>query len=98
MRNQAQFHPLKYLAHLSNIITEKGGYIFENTTAVNIKQANNLQFLPVEEHKLQESIFSLVLISFYEGAGLYSTRMHADRSYIIAAKTKQIIQVVCILV
>ena len=37
MRNQAQFHPLKYLAHLSNIITEKGGYIFENTTAVNIK-------------------------------------------------------------
>lgn len=64
MRNQAQFHPLKYLAHLSNIITEKGGYIFENTTAVNIKQASNLWFLPVEELKLQGSIFSLVPISF----------------------------------
>src|SRR5699024_7357809 len=26
---------------------------------------------------------------FYEGLGLYSARMHADRSYLIAAKTKK---------
>ena len=37
MRNQAQFHPLKYLKHLVQNITEKGGLIFENTVAVNVE-------------------------------------------------------------
>src|SRR5699024_12598668 len=27
MRNQAQFHPLKYVRHLVDIIVEKGGHI-----------------------------------------------------------------------
>ena len=44
--------------------------------------------LPVEELKLQEVYSLLFPFPFYEGAGLYSTRMHADRSYIIAAKTR----------
>ncbi len=37
MKNQAQFHPTKYLVHLLQLIKEKGGLIFENTTAVNIE-------------------------------------------------------------
>ena len=36
MKNQAQFHPLKYLKHLVQNITEKGGLIFENTVAENV--------------------------------------------------------------
>ena len=40
MRNQAQFHPLKYLQHLVQNITEKGGLIFENTVAVNVETGN----------------------------------------------------------
>ncbi len=31
--NQAQFHPVKYLSRLAEIIVEKGGKIFENTHA-----------------------------------------------------------------
>src|SRR5699024_9379687 len=38
MRDQAQFHPVKYLTSLIEKIKEMGGLIFENTTAVNIKE------------------------------------------------------------
>ncbi|WP_303982008.1 FAD-dependent oxidoreductase [Niallia circulans] len=89
MKNQAQFHPLKYLAHLTKIITEKGGYIFENTTAVNIETGAHPTVLTRGGARITAKyVLSCSHFPFYEGAGLYSTRMHADRSYIIAAKVK----------
>ncbi|MBH5316812.1 FAD-dependent oxidoreductase [Paenibacillus sp. GSMTC-2017] len=90
MKNQAQFHPLKYLAHLTQIITEKGGYIFENTTAVNIETGEQPVVLTNGGARVTGNyVLSCSHFPFYEGAGLYSTRMHAERSYIIAAKTKK---------
>lgn len=89
MKNQAQFHPLKYLAHLTKIITEKGGYIFENTTAANIETGEHPVVLTRGGARITgKYILACSHFPFYEGAGLYSTRMHADRSYIIAAKIK----------
>ena len=89
MRNQAQFHPLKYLAHLSNIITEKGGYIFENTTAVNIKTGEQPVVLTRGGAQITgKYILSCSHFPFMKVQDFYSTRMHADRSYIIAAKTR----------
>ena len=49
MKNQAQFHPTKYLVHLLQLITEKGGLIFENTTAVNIETGEQPVVLTREE-------------------------------------------------
>lgn len=90
MKNQAQFHPLKYLAHLTQIITEKGGYIFENTTAINTETGEQPVVHTREGARVTGNyVLSCSHFPFYEGAGLYSTRMHADRSYIIAAKTKK---------
>lgn len=40
-KNQAQFNPMKYLYGLSNSITSKGGQIYSNTTAYDIKQDND---------------------------------------------------------
>ncbi|WP_257348767.1 FAD-dependent oxidoreductase [Pseudalkalibacillus decolorationis] len=88
MKDQAQFHPLKYLAHLVQIITEKGGLIFENTTAVNVKTGKQATVLTREGARVTgNNVLACSHFPFYEGTGLYSTRMHADRSYIIAAKT-----------
>lgn len=90
MKNQAQFHPLKYLSHLIQIITEKGGYIFENTVAVNIETEEQPVVLTREGARVTgDYVLSCSHFPFYEGAGLYSTRMHADRSYIIAVKPKK---------
>lgn len=89
MKNQAQFHPTKYLVHLLQHITEKGGLIFENTTAVNIETGEQPVVLTREGPRITANhVLICSHFPFYEGAGLYSTRMHADRSYVLAVKTK----------
>lgn len=90
MRNQAQFHPLKYLKSLVQIITEKDGQIFENTTAVNVETGKQPTVLTRDGAKVTaDHVLACSHFPFYEGLGLYSTRMYADRSYVLAAKTKK---------
>lgn len=90
MKDQAQFHPLKYLEYLIQVITKKGGLIFEDTTCVNVETGERPAVLTRSGSKVQgEYILSCSHFPFYEGAGLYSTRMHADRSYVLAAQTKK---------
>lgn len=90
MKNQAQFHPLKYLAHLVQNITENGGLIFENTTAVNVETGKSPAVLTRNNHQVTaDYVLACSHFPFYEGLGLYSTRMYADRSYILAAKPKK---------
>lgn len=87
---QAQFHPLKYLSSLILSIEEKGGRIFEETTAVKVEKNSRLE---VHTRNGKKVMSDYVLICshfpFYEGMGLYSARMHVDRSYILAAKVKR---------
>lgn len=87
MDKQAQFHPLKYLSHLIESFTDQGGHIFEHTTAVNIETGDK----PIVHIREGQRITANYVLScshfpFYEGTGLYSTRMYADRSYAIAAQ------------
>lgn len=90
MRNQAQFHPLKYLSHLIQHITDQGGLIFENTTAVNIETGKQATVLTREGNRVTaDYVLACSHFPFYEGLGLYSARMYADRSYALAAKTKK---------
>src|SRR5699024_8437532 len=95
MRDQAQFHPVKYLTHLidkvkyltilNEKIKENGGIIFENTTAVNIKEEQKPKVLTNKNYQVTAKyVLSCTHFPFYEGLGLYSTRMYADRSYVIA--------------
>ncbi|MFB4164104.1 FAD-dependent oxidoreductase [Alteribacillus sp. JSM 102045] len=91
MTNQAQFHPLKYLAHLLKVITDAGSLIFEHTTAVNV-EADSQQAAVLTRNGYRVTGHHVLACShfpFYEGTGLYSTRMYADRSYILGVKTKE---------
>ncbi|WP_158736305.1 FAD-dependent oxidoreductase [Alteribacillus sp. YIM 98480] len=91
MPNQAQFHPLKYLAHLLKVITDAGSLIFEQTTAVNVEaDSQEATVLTRNGHRITGShILACSHFPFYEGMGFYSTRMYADRSYILGVKTKE---------
>ncbi|MDN4073178.1 FAD-dependent oxidoreductase [Fictibacillus terranigra] len=87
MKNQAQFHPVKYLTALVQEITKNGGKIFEGTTAVDIEANNQLRVVTREGHKI--SCKYAVVAShfpFYDGAGFYFARMHPERSYAIGVK------------
>ena len=69
MKNQAQFHPTKYLVHLLQLIKEKGGLIFENTTAVNIETGEQPVVLTREGPRITSNhVLACSHFPFYEGA------------------------------
>ncbi|WP_139365126.1 FAD-dependent oxidoreductase [Litchfieldia alkalitelluris] len=91
MKNQAQFHPLKYLSHLLQEVVNSGGLLFENTIAVNIEEEDRKVNVRTRNDYSVKADYALACshFPFYEGTGLYSTRMYADRSYVLAVKTER---------
>jgi glycine/D-amino acid oxidase-like deaminating enzyme/nitrite reductase/ring-hydroxylating ferredoxin subunit len=91
MKDQAQFHPLKYLSVLLKEVQEAGALIYEETTGVNVEQ--NSQGTHVLTRNGPRVTCKRVLacshFPFYEGTGLYFSRMYADRSYILGVKAKK---------
>ncbi|HZG73523.1 MAG TPA: FAD-binding oxidoreductase, partial [Chondromyces sp.] len=89
MTNQAQYHPLKFYRKILSIITEKGGKVFEHTTAVKVKKAGSLEVTTRDgytvtcEHVIEGSHFP-----FYD-RDYYFTRLYPMRSYLIAIKPKK---------
>lgn len=91
MKNQAQFHPLQYLKHLVQQFIDKEGQIFEQTVGVNVEKVDEKRILITREGNRITANFVLTCshFPFYEGLGFYSAKMYADRSYVLAAKTKK---------
>lgn len=90
MQNQAQFHPLKYLTQLVQYIIENGGQIYENTTAIDIKHGDNQHIITRDGHNIScQKVIACSHFPFHDGAGLYFSRMYAERSYILAVKPEK---------
>lgn len=90
MKEQAQFHPLKYLKALAEEFTAGGGLIFEKTTAVDIEEGDTPTVITRDGHRV--SCKYLIMAShfpFYDKKGLYFARMYVERSYAIGIKTKK---------
>lgn len=89
MRKQAQFHPLAYLAFLVQCITEAGGEIYENTTAVDVEERTQPQVITRDGHKITcDHVISCSHFPFYDGGGFYFSRMYAERSYVLGVRTE----------
>ena len=90
MPDQAQFHPLKYAHALIDEITRLNGKIYEHTAAVNVEPGDSPIVLTRNNCRVQAKyVLQCTHFPFYEGYGLYSTRLYAERSYILAAKPKK---------
>ena len=90
MRNQAQFHPIKYLLPLLEEIQKAGGQIYENTTAVNIEEEDQPKIITRNGQYIAcKYAVSCSHFPFYDGMGFYFARMHPERSYIVAVKSEQ---------
>src|SRR5699024_81003 len=87
LENQAQFHPVYLLEHILEAYIQLGGKIYEHTTAVNIM--DHKVWMTNDFTVTAEDILICTHYPFYEGKGLYATRMYASRSYVLAAKPKQ---------
>jgi glycine/D-amino acid oxidase-like deaminating enzyme/nitrite reductase/ring-hydroxylating ferredoxin subunit len=90
MKNQAQFHPLKYLAFLTKEFIKLGGMIYEQTTAINIEEDKRSTILTRDGHKVNCN-HTLICshFPFYDGLGFYFSRMYAERSYVLGVKTEK---------
>ena len=90
MKGQAQFHPLKYLKPLVLDFIEGGGLIFEQTTATDVEDGDRPTVITRDGHRIScNYVVSGSHFPFYDGMGLYFTRMYAERSYAIGIKTKK---------
>jgi glycine/D-amino acid oxidase-like deaminating enzyme/nitrite reductase/ring-hydroxylating ferredoxin subunit len=88
MKNQAQFHPLKYLTKLVEFMSEKGVEIYENTTAIDIERGVQPKIVTRDGHKITCQHVSVCSHFPFYDSGFYFSRMYAERSYIIAVKTE----------
>ena len=90
MKNQAQFHPLKYLNKLVEKLEKSGGAILENTIAVDLETGDRPSVILKNGKKISGS--QVVLAShfpFVDWKGIYFARLYAERSYVVAAKVKE---------
>jgi glycine/D-amino acid oxidase-like deaminating enzyme/nitrite reductase/ring-hydroxylating ferredoxin subunit len=86
MKNQAQFHPLKYLTKLVDAVVQAGGKIYEYTPAADIEQGQALTVVTRDKKRVTcEHVIICSHFPFYDG-GFYFSRMYAERSYVLAAK------------
>lgn len=83
--NQSQFHPIKYLYSLLEIVKKSNCSIFENTTAIDIDGMSSPYEITTNKGKI---VSKYVVVAshfpFLKGHGLYFMRMHQEKSYVIA--------------
>nr|WP_263323207.1 FAD-dependent oxidoreductase [Neobacillus sp. Marseille-Q6967] len=90
MRNQAQYHPLKFLRGLLQEALNAGCKVYENTTAIDLEEEESSQPKVITKDGFKITCNHVVIAShfpFYDKPGLYFARMYADRSYAIGIKT-----------
>ncbi|MFE8701404.1 FAD-dependent oxidoreductase [Cytobacillus sp. FJAT-54145] len=88
MRNQAQYHPLKYLNHLVRMFLEAGGEIYENTTAVDIEDGPRPKVMLRNGKEIScKHLIAASHFPFCDKKGLYFARMYVERSYILGITT-----------
>lgn len=89
-KNQAQFHPIKYLNGLANCITSNGGIICTNITVFDVKKDGNY-YITYSEKLNVKSKYVIVATHypFINFPGFYFTKMYQSTSYIIAVDTKK---------
>ncbi|SDD51136.1 Glycine/D-amino acid oxidase [Terribacillus halophilus] len=89
MKEQYQYHPLKFLNGLLQVFLENGGKVYTETPVDTIEEGENP--IVVTKSGLKVTCKKVVVAShfpFYDGQGFYFARLYQDRSYVVAAKPK----------
>ncbi len=86
MRDQAQFHPVKYLNGLIQAFTELGGNVYEHTRATDIQKDSSIVKTDDGFEVKSKYIIVSTHYPFNDWSGLLFSRLHVERSYALAAK------------
>lgn len=88
MKEQAQFHPLKYLSKLVQSFISLGGTIYEHTTVAEAEEGDKPKAITVEGYRVKgKYIISASHFPFTDLKGLYFARLLPERSYVLGIQT-----------
>jgi len=90
MTGQARFHPVAYLKRLLRSFVDKGGLVFEHTTALGVDHGDPLTKVATGTGHtvLCGHVASCTHFPFYGLRGFYFARMYAERSYVLGLRMK----------
>lgn len=84
--NQAQFHPLKYLAGLAHAVVRMGGRIHEQTRALDLHGDGRRQTVPTEHGRIEaDSVVVATHVPFNDRV-LLQAKQAGYRSYVIGLR------------
>lgn len=90
MKNQAQFHPLKFLMGLVDDMKKRGVQIYEDTVAVDVEDGDSPAVVTRSGSRVRaDKVLACSHFPFYDGLGFYFARMYAKRAYIVAGRIEQ---------
>lgn len=84
--NQFELNTVKYLSFILDKLQENNVKIFQDTNAVDVKEDDNKNTI-ITEDKYEISSKKIVVATgypFFEGKGIYYTRLEPYRSYLVA--------------
>ena len=89
-KNQAQFHPLKYIYGLCDAISSYGGKIYTNSVVTDVKNYDDYCTV-ITDKATVKSRFVIVAshYPFVNFPGFYFLKMYQSTSYVIAVDTKK---------
>jgi len=88
LRNQAQFHPRKYLLGVAKEIASKGGHIFENTKALEISEDKHL-IIKTDRGEIRTKNAVIATHFPFVDKGFFYARLYPYRSYAIACQIEE---------
>lgn len=81
--NQAQFHPRKYLLALAERVAGGGGFIYENTKALDVEEGEPCRVVTERGAISAADVIVATNMPFLD-RGLFFTKVHPWRSYAVA--------------
>ena len=89
VKDQAQFHPLKYMFGLSKAIKNKGGIIFTNSLVTDVKQKDGVYTTYTDKHFIKSKYIVIAShFPFKDFPGFYFSKMYQSTSYVLGIDTK----------
>ena len=89
VKDQAQFHPLKYMFGLSKAIKNKGGIIFTNSLVTDVKQNDGVYTTYTDKHFIRSKYIVIAShFPFKDFPGFYFSKMYQSTSYVLGIDTK----------
>ena len=88
-KNQAMFHPLKYMFGLANAIKNNGGVIFTNSLVTDVKQEDGYYMTYAKEYFIKSKYTVIAShFPFKDFPGFYFSKMYQSTSYVLGIDTK----------